>query len=251
MASLTSLDQITRRWLLENGRPIHYYLEGLLHASTCLRELTFDSLQVVNTKILTLNDYGAIDLPNDFTDEVMVGVSAGGKIQPVPKTTGLNPLRYVDDDFNYVNYTDTVQNAGESTYGFIPGAMWFWNMNEWGEPTGRYFGAGGGAKANGYQVFRERNQIQLTGTFTSPTAVLMYISDGQSADNATQIDTRAWSAINAFIAWKTSPNKNNRFSAEGSNFSNQRRLLRAKLNDLTVADIINIVRKNSVATAKN
>jgi hypothetical protein len=124
-------------------------------------------------------------------------------------------------------------------------------MNEWGEPTGRYFGAGGGAKANGYQVFRERNQIQLTGTFTSPTAVLMYISDGQSADNATQIDTRAWSAINAFIAWKTSPNKNNRFSAEGSNFSNPRRLLRAKLNDLTVADIINIVRKNSVATAKN
>lgn len=34
----------------------------------------------------------------------------------------------------------------------------------------------------------------------------MYISDGMRADNATQIDTKAWDAINAFINWQISPN---------------------------------------------
>ncbi len=249
--NINSLDQIVKRCLLERGKPIHWFGEYLFYASTCLRELTFDSLKVINTKILTVNDYFAVDLPNDFTDEVMVGVPAGGRIQPVPKMTGLNPIRNVDANFAFASYTSNVDVNGAATYGFVPGAMWFWNMNEYGEPTGRYFGAGGGAKANGYQVFRERGQIQLTETFTSETMVLMYIGDGTSSDSATQIDVMAFATINAFIIWKTSPNRDNQNSPEGKQFSTQRRLLRARKDDMTGPDIINIIRNNTRATPKN
>lgn len=250
--TITSLDAICRRWLLESGKPIHFYAEALFNAATCLRELSFEALQVINTKILTVNSYYAVDLPPDFSDEVMVGVMAGGKIQPVPQTTHLNPLRNMDSNFQYTSYdTGTTNNILSTGYGFVPGAMWYWNINEWGEPTGRYFGAGGGAKANGYQVFRERGQIQLTDTFTSPTVVLMYVSDGQSADNATQIDTKAFSTISAYLSWKTSPNRNNTYSPEGRLYSSTKRLLRARMNSLTGVDIINIVRKNQIGSPKS
>ncbi len=249
--NLSSLDQISKRCLLERSKPIHWYAEYLFHASTCLRELTFDTLKIINTKILTVNDYFAVDLPSDFSDEVMVGVPAGGRIQPVPQMTGLNPIRSVDANFGFVPYTSNVDTNGGATYGFVPGAMWFWNMNEYGEPTGRYFGAGGGAKANGYQVFRERGEIQLTETFTSETVILMYISDGQSSDNATQIDTRAFATINAFIIWKSSPNRDNDMSPEGRQFSKQKRRLRALLDDLTAVDIKNIIRKNQMGAPKS
>lgn len=248
--TLTSLDVIVNRWLLENGYPVHFYTEGLLHAATCLREQTFDTLQIINTKEVTLNDYFAADLPPDFSDVVMVGVPAGGRFQPVPQMR-LNPLRNMDANHQYVPYTTDEEDQDSANFGLVPGAMWFWNMNEYGETVGRYFGAGGGAKANGYEIFRERNQIQFTETFTSPTALLMYVSDGQSVDNASQIDTRAFATINSFIAWKRSPNRNNDFSPEAMLFKKQRKLLRSRMNNMTTVDLINILRRNYIAASKS
>jgi hypothetical protein len=53
----TTLDKIVRRNLLAKRLPLHYYIEFMVHASTCLRELTFDSLKIINTVELELNDY--------------------------------------------------------------------------------------------------------------------------------------------------------------------------------------------------
>ena len=47
---LSTLDEITRRGLLEDGLPIHYYFEYLTHGATCLRELSFDTLKIINKK---------------------------------------------------------------------------------------------------------------------------------------------------------------------------------------------------------
>jgi hypothetical protein len=55
----TTLDKIVRRNLLAKRMPLHYYIEYLVHASSCLRELTFDSLKIINTVELELNDYYA------------------------------------------------------------------------------------------------------------------------------------------------------------------------------------------------
>jgi hypothetical protein len=123
-------------------------------------------------------------------------------------------------------------------------------VNDFGEPTGGMFGAGSGSD-NGYMVDRKRRQIQLTGSFTSDEIVLMYISDGQSADNATQIDVRAQAAIDAFIGWKASPNADIKDSYEAATFYNEKRMLRARLDDLTILDIKAIIRRNYKAAPKN
>lgn len=243
-----------RRNLLETGLPLHYYAEGLFHAATCVRQLSKDSLKIVNTVKLPVNSYFAVDLPDDFSDEVAVGFNVGGVIQKIPQKQSLNPIRSTDSSGNFVPYSnDSIPENGQGLqyYGYGTGWGFFWNINDFGEPTGRFFGVGGGTNA-GYQVIKERRQIQLTGNLSSAESiVLMYISDGMRADNASQIDVGAWDAINAFIEWKRSPNRNNDNSPEGRAYYNQRRLLRAYLSGVTIIDIKQVLRSSFVATMKN
>jgi hypothetical protein len=245
-----NLDMITRRSLLEKGLPLHYYLEHLLHSSSAVRELSKDTLQIVNTVELPVNSYFAATLPDDFVDDVGVFVPAGQLLQPVPKKNSISPLRAMNSSGTFVPYTDLLNLNEQTFFGYPSGWTFWWNINDWGEPTGRWFGAGGGAKANGYQIFRERRQIQFTETFTSDTAVLMYISDGQRADNATQIDARAIKCIQSYADWKSSPHAAMKDSPEAATFYNEKRLLRAQFDDLTVVDIKQIFYKAYMAAAK-
>ena len=48
---------------------------------------------------------------------------------------------------------------------------------------------------NFFQIFKERNQIQLDQTYSVENIVLQYVSDGQEADAATQIDPYAIKTI--------------------------------------------------------
>ncbi len=246
----TNLDTIVNRRLLELRLPKHFYLEFLLHSATCVRELSIEVLKVINTVELPVNSYKAIDLPGDFMDDLAVTIPVGQLLHPIPKNDSISPLRAKDDNGNFIPYSDT-DNPNQSTFfGFPQGGFWWWNISDWGEPTGRWFGSNGGGKLNSYTVVKERRQIQLTETFTSDTAVLMYISDGQRADNATQIDTMAWQTISSYIDWKISPNHANENSPEGKTFYNQRRHLVARLDPLTVVDVKQTLFKAYTATMK-
>jgi len=247
----SNLDSIVRRYLLEKGLPIHWYAECLFHASTCLRELTFDTLQITNTVRLPRNDYYAVDLPEDFVDDVMVGVPAGQFIQPIPKNDGLTPLRLTDTDGNYTTYENNTSDILTLDGLSIPALAWYWNFNEYGESTGRYFGMGGGANPNTYKVIRERRQIQLPENFIGNSIILVYLSDGQSVDAATQVSALAFWAIQSWIAWKSTPNAQNNFAPEGQYFINEKRKLRARLNDLTINDVKDLIRRQYRATIKN
>jgi len=141
--------------------------------------------------------------------------------------------------------------APKGWFGGSTNWLFFYNINDYGEPTGRYFGATGEGKMNTYTLVKERRQIQLSQTFTSTTATLLYVSDGQSADAATQIDVAAIDAIQAFIRWKRSPNKDNENSPEGRTYHNQRRLCRARLDDMTITDLRYIILKAYSAAMKN
>jgi len=249
---LTNLDIIVKRWLLEKGLPIHYYIEALFHSSTALRELSFDTLKIINTSNLPVNSYGAVDLPADFKDDIAVCVDYGGVLGELPKQNWINPLRLHDatsgsfepSSTNITSQLDTVNFGQSNTW------SWFWNISDYGEPTGRFFGAKGGT-SQGYKVIKERRQIQLTENFAGGNIVLLYISDGQSADNATQIDSYAISCIQSYIDWKRSPMAAMKDSPEASTFYNERRLLRARLDDMTIVDIKNTLHNSYKSTIKN
>jgi len=247
-----TIDQIVKRGLLEDGLPIHYYFDLLLHSSTALRELSFDTLKIVNTLQLPVSPTGAVNLPDDFVDDVALCVNGGQVLSPLPKQKFINPMRYSDDTGTY----EPPQNApvnGSSTDNVFwgqAGWFWFWNVNDFGEPTGRFFGAKGGTQM-GYKVVPERRQIQMTGYFDRGGVILQYISNGQSIDAASQIDTRAIETIRAFQEWKISPNKNNEQSPEGRAFYSQKSKLRSRLNTLSITDIKNVIRNSFTAAMKN
>ncbi len=249
-----NLDVIVRRGLLEAGLPIHYYLEFLLHSGTALRELTFSTLKIINVVDLPVDNTGNIKIPNDFIDDISVCIPSGQAIKELPKQDWINPLRiHSATTGQYTTYTDLTSNNPQIWDGSFPlvgGFSWFWNVNSFGEPTGQFYGSRGGT-SSGYAVFKEQRRIQLSENLIGTNVILLYISDGSSVDNATQIDPQAWACINAFINWKRSPNRDNKDSAEGRNFYNQMRTLVARLDPLTPEDIINTLHNAYTATIKN
>ena len=249
--TFSTLDTITRRYLLEKGLPIHWYLEILTHSSSAVRELSFDTLKIINTVRLPVNSYGAIDLPDDFVDDLTVAVPVGDSINPIPKQDRLNPIRIHDTTSGEFTPYVTTSTDGSQDFAAFPGIWnWYWNVNSYGEPTGRLFGSSGGT-AQGYKLVKERRQIQLTDNFQNSNVVLLYISDGQRTDNATQVETMAQQAIQAWCDWKRSPNAAIKDSYEAATFYNERRLLRARLNDLTKTDILNIIRNSYTGAPKS
>jgi len=250
---LNTLDQIIRRTLLENGYPIHYYAEYLFHASTCLRELTIDTLQIVNTADLALNSYNAAKLPIGYQDYVSVTIPIGGVLRPIAEKKSLNPLRQRDSNGNFVAYTgfDDLTSPSQTIYGISSQWVWYWNFNSYGEPTGGYYGANGSDNRNGFEIFKQRREIQLTQQFGSPNIIMIYISDGQNVDAASQIDAAAFTTIQAFINWKRSPNANNDYSPEARTFYNRKTMLKARLSDATLPNIREVLYRNYTASIKN
>ncbi len=248
---LTTVDIILRRWLLERGLPIHYYAEGLFHCSSGLRELSFDTLKIINTSNLPINDDGSVDLPEDFVDDVAVSMPSGGALIPMAKQDWITPLQIHDVDTglflppNEQTSTTTVNTF----YGFPSTWVYYWNIDDYGSFTGRQFGNHGGTR-RGYRIVKERRQIQLTDSFNGDSVVIQYISDGQSIDNATQIDTLAIRAIQTWIDWQFSPNRTSKDSLEARTFYNEKRRLRQLLNPLTATDIKNVVRNSYTASIK-
>lgn len=111
-----NLDSITRRYLFENGLPIHWYAEVFTHCSTALRELSLDTLKIINAERILVNDYGAFDLPGDFQDDLAVCSPVGDALVALPKQDALNPLRLHDAESGaFVSYSDAGTNEDGST----------------------------------------------------------------------------------------------------------------------------------------
>ena len=130
----------------------------------------------------------------------------------------------------------------------------FVRYNDYGENIGRSFGFGAGHQEDTFQIFKERNQIQLDQTYSVENIVLQYVSDGQEADAATQIDPYAIKTIQAYIGWQTRENNRNYNMGERQMAQNEyvreRKILRARKADWSVEKIKRIVQKNSQASPK-
>jgi hypothetical protein len=258
-----SLDFIVKNYLLKKGYPLHWYMQFMVYAADCLREITFDDLRVINTKILPVNQtINAAELPEDYQDYVTVGVMIGQRIRPLVPTTTLNPLISLDVNQNYAeqewtnNVTEPGSNENQLYYGALPYAQWFTvHYNDYGENIGRFFGLGAGYQEDTFQVFKERNQIQLDQKFYVENIVLQYVSDGQSADAASQVDPYAIRTIQAYIEYQMKAhnrtyNMGERQLAENY-YIKERKILRARKSDWSVEKIKRIVQKNTMGAPKS
>lgn len=247
---LNNLDTICRKWLLEKGYPIHYYFEALVHSSAAVMLLTQDTLQIINVANLPLDSTGSAELPDDFDEDLSVCVPIGQGLKPLPKQDWITPIRLNDTTTGlFVPYSNNENTDGQTVWNLPFGYNYYWNVDSYGSPTGRAFGSNGGTNS-GYKILREQRRIQMTEDFIDGNAVMLYISDGQRADNASQIDTKATRCIMTYIDWQKSPNASNEHSPEAMTFWNQKRRLKTLKNPLTKADVMNIFHRGYTATAK-
>jgi hypothetical protein len=245
----TTLDNICRSALMQCGYSLHWYLQALKSASDCLRELTFDTLQNVNTVPLPLSDSGSADLPCDYVDFVKVGVPYSQYIRPLVQKDSINRKQNLDSSGNPIIYS----NPTPVTF-YAPPFYESDYFNDNYEPLGRWFGFNAGWIQDGFKILRERGQIQVDQQLCATSIYLEYISDGQCSDNATKVHPYAQKTIEAYILWQFKQHSRAYGSQERrlaqDEFSSQRRILRARLNGLTVQDIKRIVRKSYSATIK-
>lgn len=249
---LTNLDIICRKWLLENGLPIHYYFEALLHGSGSVMELTQDTLQIINSANLPVDETGNVELPDDFDDDLAVCIPSGQGLVDLPKQDWITPLRIHSSATGaFVPYTELTDTEDDNFPFFGFGSSWsyYWNIDAYGSFTGRNFGGNGGTDL-GYKILKQQRRIQLTEGLSDTSVVLLYISDGQRADNASQIDTKATRCIMTYIDWKRSENKENDRSPEARTYWNQKRRLKTLLNGMTPTDLIAQLRKSYTAGIK-
>ena len=253
--TVTTLDRIVRNILLKNRYGLCYYIDFLLYAAECLKELTIDDLHVINSKLMTVSSDNTIELPPDYTDYVNVSLRFGQHLKPLVEDSTLNPLPNYDTDFQiqpYVNYTGT--NGGYFNQVLYPAIFGGINFNDYGESIGRIFGWAGGTGVDTFRVIKERNIIQINQNLSCTEVVLSYISDGQSVDAATHIDIYADATIKAYINWQRMENSRTYNLSEKERgrqlYINERMILRARMSDLTINKMRRILQRNSLASPR-
>lgn len=247
-----TLNGITRSYLNQTSRPIHYYPRCLKFAADCVRELLFDTLRVTNTVRIKKNEFSECQIPNDYIDWIKIGVQVGQFVRPLIKKDSINRLA----NFDTTTADQTVYASPQSSLEYWGTDFRWWgvNINTNGENTGGYYGLGAGPEPDTFTIVEERNVIQLNQNVCDSVIVLEYMSDGTYANAATQITPYAQKTIEAYIDWQYKLNSKSYGMGDANqaeqNFANQLRILRARKNDLTPEEVTRIINRNRKASLK-
>jgi len=250
-----SLHKIVFNILLRRRYSIHWYMDFIIPAKDCLRQLSLDGeIECINICCLPLNSNHAIDMPNDYVDYVQVGYRNGQYIQPLVEDNSLSLIPNYDSDFDIQSYT-----SGVATEPTIPtfnnnrwstGYWWTVNWNNFGENLGRQFGGVGGM-ADTFRVDKIRKEIKINEAINLSEVVLIYSGSGMDANSATQIDIQAQDTIEAYCLWQFKEN-NRTYSDTAAalakqEYIDQRKILRARKSDLSINTLRRIIQKNNIA----
>jgi hypothetical protein len=213
--------------------------------------LTFDTLQVTSTQLFDLNSYFAVDIPCDATDIIAVGIPFGQFVMPVTQRNTINNLTNAGPNGAPIPY-GMPQNANNNqSLTFDAGYFVFQNINDLGENLGRLYGVNTGLVSTSYKIIRGRNQIQFSENFPSANVVIEWIDDGQCIDNASKIDLRAQSTIEAYSVWKMSKNRDDTRSPEAVSFGKEWRKTRSRISGTSLEDIRQCILRNYNGSPKN
>lgn len=223
---------------------MHWYLICLKHAADCFRDLRTHSIPYMQTAKVTVNEYGAVDLPADFESLVRIGYVNGQYVLPLVKGKGtMNRLVFTDESDNPIPYDAPVTN------GFTGG----WWLNTWFNASlnGQYFGGnfvhGAGFETDLYEIMIERNQIQVSQEMAGQELIFDYIGDINHPNNLTRIPAIAQKTIEQYIAWQLKENSRTYSKSEAKDdermYKKERDILRANIDPLSKEDFLRIFRR--------
>jgi hypothetical protein len=228
---MTSLDKIVRSFLLGRGYSIHYYLQCLLFARDCLRELHFDDLHCVSYKAIVPDAYNELHLPDDCMDIVSVGFPVGQKMRPLVQDNGLNPIPYYDNSGTRITVSQATNTTTTNTISNSYNGWAYNSFDDYGSYLGRNFGYRP-EYTDTYRFIPERCVVKVNEALTFDVAIIQYISDGSCCDSATHVDPYAIATIRAYIEWYFDYRGEAKTAGEFK-FNKQRQILRGRKSDIT------------------
>lgn len=250
-----SLNAIVRSYLNRTARPIHYYARCLKFGADGITELLFDTLKIVNTVRIPVNEFYEAEIPADYIDKVIVGVQVGQFVRTLIEKSTINQLaNFATDTGSQINYP--AYERDQDWWGEFQ--WWGININTNGENTGGYYGLGAGSEPDTYTIVPERNVIQLNMNLNISTLpskiVLTYLSDGSFANAASKITPYAQKTVEAYIDWQYKLNSKSYGMGDAAQaediFNREHRKLRARQNDLTPEMLIRIMNRHRKASLK-
>tara|TARA_R110002020_G_scaffold24921_2_gene81296 strand:- start:10 stop:729 length:720 start_codon:yes stop_codon:yes gene_type:complete len=226
-----NIDNVVKSALFTCGKSIHYYIQFLHYALKCVQELNYDSLKNIKSVEITLASDNTATLPTDYVDWCKVGFATNQFISILGQ----------NGDFSRLAQTS---NSSDDTLHDL--TAFFYNVtNRYGEHKGQVYGIGNDNQIS-FKVLPERDLIQVDQRFTKDSIILEYITDGTSTTSTTLVHPYAAQTIEDYIFWKYKANnrKYNRFDARiaRDEYYDQLRRLRARMNPLTVTDIVRSLR---------
>jgi hypothetical protein len=242
MRQTTTVDGIVRSSLMTLGLPIHWYVQFLHYALKCLnQELNMDTLPLIKTVEVTLDDNNELQIPRDFIDVIKLGRKVNNDHRI--KVFGVN------DNFNRnaVSADNKSTESDQVLASLNYGGYYFTNFyNDKGEHKGGMVGYGNDTTSSEYKVIRDRHVIKVSPA--QPTGVTIYMEylGYHTATTASYIHPYAAEVIEAYIIYKfkehnRSVNKGEMMESK-QEYYNQLRKLRGRLYGLTKTDILRLVR---------
>lgn len=244
-----TLNKCANSWLLNTGRPKHYYLRAIKYSSDIIKELLYDKLRITNTVRLDLDEFNEAVIPADCDDWCKVGIQVGQYVRPLVQKNTLNRMMNVSTtDGSQITYPNPEQDLE------LGGSIaWIgWNRNSNNEDTGGYYGIGAGAEVDTFQFIEERNVIKVNDDLDVSKIVFEYLSTGAYSNAATMIPGYAEKTITTYIDWNYKLNSKSYGMGDAEQakriFDREMEKLAARKNDLTPYDVQRIINRGRRAS---
>jgi hypothetical protein len=242
-----TLDAIIRRNLAMRKLPLHFYGPMLVFAKRGLEQMHFHSLHKVKTVVLTLDtDLMTADLPDDFVEEVAVGVETGDKVRPIGYNHRINTRDDEGEPFEQAADVYTLD------VGFLFGGIILENYyNEYGDFKGRFFGRPV-TFTDSYTILRDLGKIRVDNKSDLTTVHLTYLSMPEKVSDKSVIHPFAQQPLHSWINWQWAQyNQDKDQELRRRDYFNDLRVLRASLNKMTTTEIKRVVRNKINLAIKN
>ena len=168
-----TLGALVDQVLIDLDLPDQFYDKLLSWAIWSLREISLDASRTVKTCALQMNEYKAIDLPDDYVDWVKIGYQVGTRIVMLGVNSDMSELTF--DEATYTPESNKASAPNGIDFGNY-GGYWFYNYQ--GQNVFGYSGQFN-TKNHFKPVKRESGyQIQFDSEVNNGLIYVEYIGDG-------------------------------------------------------------------------
>lgn len=227
-----------------------------------IREFGFDVTSKVRSLRRTVAANNTITLPDDYVDLIKIGVVSDGIVYVLGENKNLNISMSIDTPVSDTNSEqgplnlpgniienrsrDVSNTEGNGGGGDDYDYYVFQNYLYQGG-LGRLYGTGGGHLRGEYRIDLDQNRIELSTDDNVGEAIIEYVSD-EARNSFPVIHVYAEEALRSYMYYKLIERKSTVPAGEKgrarSEYYNERRKAKARLNNFTKTEALKTIRQN-------